>query len=209
MLPPCLSSLPQERVAAGASCGAHAGLAAEKSALRGRFVLDDDQWPDVTDAVSFYRLSRRLHRRGLRRAAAVVKGASFFLFKASIPPELEAGSDFKVGHRGLAVVIHKSTTLGDGVFISHNVTLATDVSRRDPRRMRVGNRVRIGAGATWSVRSRLETKWSSGRVPSWSKTFPATSSSPEFPLGSSLSTGSRTWSGFRRLPLLIGPAPVP
>jgi serine O-acetyltransferase len=99
------------------------------------------------DAADFYRLSAWLHRRGRRRAARLVKGASFFLFKASIPPELEAGSGFRLGHRGLGVVIHPNTTLGDDVFLQHNVTLATDLNLRDPRRMTVGDHVVFGTGA--------------------------------------------------------------
>jgi serine O-acetyltransferase len=77
----------------------------------------------------------------------LVKAASFFLFKASIPPELEVGRGFRLGHRGLGVVIHPNTTLGDDVFMQHNVTLATDVHLADPRRMTVGSNVTFGTGA--------------------------------------------------------------
>jgi serine O-acetyltransferase len=99
------------------------------------------------DATSLYRLSSALNRRGARRMAHLVKGVSFFLFKASIPPEITVGENFRLGHRGLGVVIHKNTEIGSDVFLQHNVTLATDVSRFDSRRMVIGNDVSIGTGA--------------------------------------------------------------
>ena len=64
-----------------------------------------------------------------------------------IPPELEAGDNFRLGHYGLGVVIHPNTTIGRNVFLGHQVTLGTDIDLRDPRRMTTGDDVNVGVGA--------------------------------------------------------------
>lgn len=97
--------------------------------------------------VALFRLSAALRRRGARRSARLVKALNFVLFKAIIPPELEAGDDLRLGHYGFGVVIHPNTTIGRNVFLGHQVTLGTDVDLRDPRRMTIGDDVNVGAGA--------------------------------------------------------------
>jgi serine O-acetyltransferase len=98
--------------------------------------------------VTLYRASAFLYRHRLRRVARVFKGLNFVLFHAVIPPELIAGRNLDLPHYGLGVVIHPRTIIGDDVVIYHGVTLATDIALDDPRAMRLGDRVFIGAGAT-------------------------------------------------------------
>jgi serine O-acetyltransferase len=69
------------------------------------------------------------------------------LFRAFVPPEMEAGQRLTFNHFGMGVVIHPSTTLGDDVLLNHNVTLATRVAIDSLERLRIGDRVSIGAGA--------------------------------------------------------------
>jgi serine acetyltransferase len=97
--------------------------------------------------VTIYRASAYLHRHGFKRSARLLKMLNFVLFHAIIPPELVAGANFEIGHLGLGVVIHPRTILGDDVHLYHGVTLATDIAIDDARCMRIGNRVRVGAGA--------------------------------------------------------------
>ncbi len=97
--------------------------------------------------VALYRLSAALRRRGARRSARLIKALNFVLFKAIIPPELEAGEDFRLGPFGFGVVIHPNTTIGRNVFLGHQVTLGTDLDLRDPRRMTIGDDVNVGTGA--------------------------------------------------------------
>jgi serine O-acetyltransferase len=94
-----------------------------------------------------WRLSTRLHAAGHRRAARVVKGLIYVLFRALLPPEAQLGERLRVCHSGLATVVHPNVTIGDDVALLHGVTLGTDVPLADPRRMRIGNRVLVGAGA--------------------------------------------------------------
>lgn len=105
------------------------------------------RYPGQVDLVQAYRLSRALYDRGWHRAAYAVQRVAFVVFHAVLPPEVEAGPGFQVAHRGLGIVIHPNTTLGAGVYLHHGVTLATDLARSDPRRMVIGDRVRICAHA--------------------------------------------------------------
>ena len=101
----------------------------------------------VLDLVRTYRLSHALHQSGWTWAAKAVQRVAFVVFHAVIPPELEAGPGLRVGHRGLGVVVHPNTILGEDVYLHHGVTLATDIARTDPRRMVLGDRVTICAHA--------------------------------------------------------------
>jgi serine O-acetyltransferase len=99
--------------------------------------------------VSLFRLSQRLQRNGHARAARVVQGFSFLVFRTILPPAVEAGFGLELNHRGLNVVIHPLTTLGEHVRIQHGVTIANSSRLSDPDRRRtvIGDRVRIGVGA--------------------------------------------------------------
>jgi serine O-acetyltransferase len=99
--------------------------------------------------VSLFRLSQRLQGNGHPRAARVVQGFSFLVFRAILPPAVEAGFGLELNHRGFNVVIHPLTTLGEHVRIQHGVTIANRSRLSDPDRRRtvIGDRVRIGVGA--------------------------------------------------------------
>jgi serine O-acetyltransferase len=97
--------------------------------------------------VRLWRLSTRLHGAGHERTARVVKGVIYVFFRALLPPEAQLGERLRVCHSGLATVVHPNVTIGDDVALLHGVTLGTDVPLSDPRRMRIGDRVVVGAGA--------------------------------------------------------------
>jgi len=99
------------------------------------------------DPVDLYRLSRSLYIRRFYRLARLIKALNVFLFRAVLPPEMEAGSNLKLGHFGMGVVIHPNTTIGNDVFIYHNVTLATERALDQPERIFIEDEVTIGTGA--------------------------------------------------------------
>jgi serine O-acetyltransferase len=101
----------------------------------------------VTFPGSLWRLSARLHAAGHRRAALVVKGLLFVICRALLAPEARIGERPRLGHWGLGIVVHPNVAIGDDVFLYHGVTLGTDVPLADPRRLVVGDRVVVGAGA--------------------------------------------------------------
>lgn len=97
--------------------------------------------------VQLWTLSRRLHQAGRRRAAKIVKGANFLLFRAILPPEAIVGSGVQVRHYGMGTVIHPNTRMGDNVVIWHNVTIGSTAYIGSESRIEIGDGVRIGAGA--------------------------------------------------------------
>lgn len=97
--------------------------------------------------VPLYRLSSRLHRAGRVRTAKALELLVRLLFGAILPAAVEAGPNFRLGHRGFGIVIHPKTRIGADVFLHHNVTLAADLADDDPRDQVIGSRVSIGTGA--------------------------------------------------------------
>jgi serine O-acetyltransferase len=92
--------------------------------------------------------SRSLYRHGFFRLAKVMKGISFVLFKAVLPPEAVVGRGVRLEHYGLGVVIHPNTVIGNGCRIYHAVTLGSSASIGSDDRIIIGSEVLIGAGAT-------------------------------------------------------------
>lgn len=103
--------------------------------------------PPRIGPMQLWRLSTRLYRAGHYRSAKVLKGVSFVLFRAILPPEVELGRDVRLEHYGFGVVIHPNTTLGDRCRIYHGVTLGSSASIGSADRIVVGTDVLVGAGA--------------------------------------------------------------
>ena len=100
-------------------------------------------------ALKLWRASMWCHRRGLRLPARLIKSLLFLCFGALLEPEVELEGHVNFAHRGLGVVIHGSTTLGDWVQIWQYVTIASnnDKADRASTGVRVGREVVIGAHA--------------------------------------------------------------
>ena len=94
-----------------------------------------------------HHLSHALWSMGLHRPAKLLAFAIQVVFGASLPPETRLPDDLVLHHHGLGVVIHPNVTIGRGCQLQHHACLATDVARRDPRTMIVGDDVAIGAHA--------------------------------------------------------------
>jgi len=99
--------------------------------------------------VPLFRLSQQFDRQGHRIISRAIEATIFVVFRAILPPSITAGYGLDLSHRGLNVVIHPLTTLGNHVRIEHGVTIAHTSRRSDPdhRRTQIGDGVRIGAGA--------------------------------------------------------------
>lgn len=89
------------------------------------------------------------HRRGLRLGARLIKTMIFLVFGAILEPEVRLEGHVNFAHRGLGVVIHGSTVLGDWVQIWQYATIASSNDKRDAvdTGVRVGRGVVIGAHA--------------------------------------------------------------
>ena len=111
------------------------------------------------------------HRRGFRLGARLLKSLIFLGWGSILEPEVRLNGHVNFAHRGLGVVIHGNTHLGDWVQIWQYVTLASNNDKEtDPdfgvhvedhvvigahailiapsgRAITIGKGARIGAGA--------------------------------------------------------------
>lgn len=91
--------------------------------------------------------STQLHQRGVPLLPRLIKLVNFLVFHAVLPPEARIQPDVRLEHHGLGIVIHPNTTIGHGVKIWHNVTLAAETRIGSPHRLVVEDGVMIGASA--------------------------------------------------------------
>jgi serine O-acetyltransferase len=105
--------------------------------------------------------STLLHARGVPFLPRLLKLLNFALFHAVLPPEARISPDVRLEHYGLGIVVHPNTTIGRGVQIWHNVTLAAETVVGSPYRLVVEDGVMIGAAA--QVIARPNTELTLGR----------------------------------------------
>jgi serine O-acetyltransferase len=97
------------------------------------------------DAMTFYRLGRRLKEMRLPLLPSVVRRASYYLHGAYVPEDVEIGEGTVLGYGGLGIVIHRAAKIGRHCLISQQVTIGGRSGR--PGAPIIGDFVRIGAGA--------------------------------------------------------------
>lgn len=97
--------------------------------------------------VHLWRLSCRLYAVRLVALARALKFTNLLLFRAILPYEAELGMGVRLGHYGLATVIHPNVTIGDGVLIWHGATLAVRGLVGSESRITIGRNAEIGAHA--------------------------------------------------------------
>jgi serine O-acetyltransferase len=94
-----------------------------------------------------WRLSIALRARGLRRAARLVKALNSALYHNSLPVDVDVSPDIRFGHHGFGTVIHSNVTIGKGVCIWQNVTIAVRAPSGSPHRIVIEDDVSIGANS--------------------------------------------------------------
>ncbi|HEY4894673.1 MAG TPA: hypothetical protein VII01_01160 [Solirubrobacteraceae bacterium] len=97
----------------------------------------------VVIAFRLWTMSKWCHRHRHRRAARLLKTVIFLVFGAILEPEVQLEGVVNFAHRGLGVVIHGTTVLGDWVQIWQYVTIAAT----DDKETSLDTGVRIGRGA--------------------------------------------------------------
>lgn len=97
------------------------------------------------DGMTWYRLARRLHERGVSLLPDMLCKVIYYLHSSHIPYEAEIGEGTALGYGGIGVVIHRDARLGRYCLISQQVTIS---GRSGIEGVPViGDYVRIGAGA--------------------------------------------------------------
>ena len=94
-----------------------------------------------------WRFSAFLRRRGLKRLALLVKKLNSALYHNSLAPGVAFSPDIHFGHHGFGTVIHSNVTIGRGVRIGHNVTIAVRAATGAEHGIVIEDEVGIGAGA--------------------------------------------------------------
>ena len=97
------------------------------------------------DAMTLYRMARKLYLRGVPVVPAVLRKAIHYLHGSYIPYEAEIGEGTQLGYGGMGIVIHKDAKIGRHCLISHQVTVGGRSGLKDLPV--IGDYVRIGAGA--------------------------------------------------------------
>lgn len=89
------------------------------------------------------------HRHRFRAGARLLKTAIFLVFGSILEPEARLEGHVNFAHRGLGVVIHGSTVIGDWVQIWQYVTIASnnDKATAEQTGVRIGKGAVIGAHA--------------------------------------------------------------
>jgi serine O-acetyltransferase len=92
-------------------------------------------------------LSIALRARGHRRLARLVKKANSALYRNSLPSTASVGTGLELGNRSLGTIVHSNVVIGNGVRISHNVTIAVRAGSKAPYKVVIEDDVSIGTNA--------------------------------------------------------------
>jgi serine O-acetyltransferase len=94
-----------------------------------------------------WRISAFLRRKGLRRLALFVKKVNSAIYRNSLAPGVKFSPDVRFLHSGFGTVIHSNVTIGRGVRIGQNVTIAVRAATGSEHGIVIEDDVGIGAGS--------------------------------------------------------------
>ncbi|MBE2286289.1 MAG: serine acetyltransferase [Prosthecobacter sp.] len=94
---------------------------------------------------SLWKWSRKLHQRGWKLTARMVKAVNFALHKCLLPAEAEVGKGVSLEHYALGVVMHPQVRIGHRCRVYHHVTLAGETWIGSPHFITLEDDVTIGA----------------------------------------------------------------
>lgn len=99
-------------------------------------------------ALWLWRKSIWCHRHGLKLPARLFKTLNFLVFGAILEPEVELEGHVNLSHRGLGVVVHGATRIGDWAQIWQYATIGTNDDKVNRQfGVRIGRGVVVGAHA--------------------------------------------------------------
>jgi serine O-acetyltransferase len=96
-------------------------------------------------AIKVYRLTRFFYKYKIYPVVWVLKFINLLVFSSVIPPQAKIGRNVTVAYKGIGVVVHKNTIIGDKVCIGQGVTLGRKVKKDEAPT--IGNNVYIATGA--------------------------------------------------------------
>lgn len=98
------------------------------------------------NAIPVYRLGFWLKTKKVPVLPRIIEGLIYILFNCTIPLSAKIGKGTYCSHRGMAVVIHKNSIIGDNCIIGTSVVLGGR-HEKNPGGPILGNNVYIGTGA--------------------------------------------------------------
>ena len=100
----------------------------------------------IYNAITFYKIGRYFRSIGLKPISKLFEALTHLLFNSTIPSTCQIGDCTYCSHRGIAVVIHKSSVIGRDCIIGTSVVLGgrNGGALGGPI---LGDRVYVGTGA--------------------------------------------------------------
>lgn len=97
------------------------------------------------NAVSLYRVARFFHLKRIKFMVRVFEALTYLIFNSYIPATCNIGRGTYCSHRGMSVVIHPNSKIGDNCVIGTCVTLGGAGKGRSGAPV-IGNGVYLGSG---------------------------------------------------------------
>ena len=97
------------------------------------------------NAISLYRVARFFHLKRIKFMVRVFEALTYLIFNGYIPATCSIGKGTYCSHRGMSVVIHPDSEIGDNCVIGTCVTLGGAGKGRDGAPV-IGNGVYLGTG---------------------------------------------------------------
>ena len=97
------------------------------------------------DAMRFYRIGSWCLRHKVPVVPSFMKGLTFLLCSAVVPPSATIGARARFGYRGLGVIVHPRAVIGDGTLVGPHVTIGGRSGHQEVPV--IGSRVFLGVGA--------------------------------------------------------------
>jgi serine O-acetyltransferase len=96
-------------------------------------------------AMTLYRLGNWCHRHHVPLVPQIARGLTLVLFGSVVPATAVIGKDTELGYRGLSVVIHARSVIGENCMVGPFVVIGGRSGHHDVPV--IGDDVFIGAGA--------------------------------------------------------------
>lgn len=100
------------------------------------------------EALTFYRIGRKLQRAHVPLLPRVCETLTFLIFNSNIPLRAEIGHGSRAAHRGIAIVIHARARIGERCIIRPQVVIGgTGTGTVRKAAPIIGDDVELGVGA--------------------------------------------------------------
>lgn len=125
------------------------------------------------NAIKLYRLGNFFYRKKLKPLAKLVDMLVFLIYNSYIPSSCSIGKGSRFAYKGIGVVIHARSTIGENCLIGQNITIGGKDGDAEPPR--IGDGVYIAAGARIIGDISIGDNCKIGANAVVNKTFPANS----------------------------------